>query len=298
MNHLTLALDWTPNINHIGFFVAQAKGFYNEYGLTVTITDPSKDNYSVTPAKKVELEQADLALCPTESLISFQTKAKPFPLVGIATIFQEDVSAIAVKKGQNINSPKDLDGRKYASYAARYEDAIVKQMIRNAGGKGDLIVGYPSKLGIWETLLNGDFDATWIFLNWEGVQAEAMDTPLTYFKMKDFEVPYSYSPVIAVGKEHFNSNRAVYGHFLEGTKQGFLYAIQQPKEAISILGPHIPEQDRDIDLAKALEISAKHFGNEDNWGKMDNNVVGTFLDWIYANELESKQLVVSDIIHT
>ena len=77
-----------------------------------------------------------------------------------------------------------------------------------------------------------------------------------------------------------------------------MYAIQQPEEAISILGPHIPEQDRDIDLAKALEISAKHFGHEDNWGEMDNHVVGTFLDWIYANELESKRLVVSDIIYT
>ncbi|MFT5973166.1 MAG: ABC-type nitrate/sulfonate/bicarbonate transport system substrate-binding protein, partial [Cryomorphaceae bacterium] len=54
MDKITLALDWTPNINHIGFFVALEKGFYKELGLEVEIIDPSADNYAVTPAKKVE----------------------------------------------------------------------------------------------------------------------------------------------------------------------------------------------------------------------------------------------------
>ena len=55
MPKLTLALDWTPNINHIGFFIAQEKGFYHESGIELEIVDPSTDNYAVTPAKKVEL---------------------------------------------------------------------------------------------------------------------------------------------------------------------------------------------------------------------------------------------------
>ena len=78
MKKLTLALDWTPNINHIGFFIAQEKGFYKELGLDVSITDPSEDNYAVTPAKKIELGQANFALCPTESILSYRTKSKPF----------------------------------------------------------------------------------------------------------------------------------------------------------------------------------------------------------------------------
>ena len=50
MDHIRLALDWTPNINHIGFFIAQQKGFYQEQGIEVTITNPADDNYQVTPA--------------------------------------------------------------------------------------------------------------------------------------------------------------------------------------------------------------------------------------------------------
>jgi ABC-type nitrate/sulfonate/bicarbonate transport system substrate-binding protein len=170
MHPITLALDWTPNINHIGFFVAQEKGFYSEQGVEVAITDPSADNYQITPAKKVELGQADFALCPTESIISYQTKSNPFALIAVAAILQEDLSAIVVKADSAIQSPRDLDGKVYASYNARYEDEIVRQMIRNDGGTGTIKIETPDKLGIWDTILDGTFDATWIFLNWEGVQ--------------------------------------------------------------------------------------------------------------------------------
>jgi hypothetical protein len=46
-----------------------------------------------------------------------------------------------------------LDGKTYASYKARYEDNIVKQMIKMMR-EGDLNVIYPEKLGIWNTLLS------------------------------------------------------------------------------------------------------------------------------------------------
>ncbi|MEM6378151.1 MAG: ABC transporter substrate-binding protein, partial [Bacteroidota bacterium] len=128
MQQLKLALDWTPNINHIGFFIAQEKGYYKKNEVEIFISDPSQDNYTVTPAKKVELGQADFALCPTESIISYRTKSKPFPMIAIAAILQEDLSAIAVLDGPQINSPKDLDGCSYASYKARYEDEIVRGM--------------------------------------------------------------------------------------------------------------------------------------------------------------------------
>src|SRR5438128_2309867 len=38
--NVTLMLDWTPNTNHLGVYVAQAKGFYQEANLTVEIQQP------------------------------------------------------------------------------------------------------------------------------------------------------------------------------------------------------------------------------------------------------------------
>ncbi|MCO5547914.1 hypothetical protein L7F22_001368, partial [Adiantum nelumboides] len=47
---VVVALDWTPNTNHVGFFVAQALGFYDNAGLSVSLLSPHVDNYSSTPA--------------------------------------------------------------------------------------------------------------------------------------------------------------------------------------------------------------------------------------------------------
>ena len=74
--------------------------------------------------------------------------------------------------------PKDLDGKIYASYRARYEDHIVKELIKNDGGTGDIQLIYPEKLGIWNTLLQHNADATWIFNNWEGIEAESKNIAL------------------------------------------------------------------------------------------------------------------------
>ena len=116
MKQIKIALDWTPNINHIGFLISDKMGFYKNKGLEIKIISPDLDNYQYTPAKKIELGQSDVGLCPTESLISYRTKNSPFELVAIATIFQEDVSAIAVKSGSKIGRPRDLDVKSYASY--------------------------------------------------------------------------------------------------------------------------------------------------------------------------------------
>jgi len=292
MDKIRLALDWTPNVNHIGFFIAQEKGFYKDFGLEVEIQNPLEDNYKYTPAKKVELDIADVALCPTESLISYQTKANPFDLTAIAAVLQDDLSAIVVKKDSNIQSPKDLDDKIYASYNAKYEDSIVQQMILNDGGKGEFKTAQPDKLGIWNTLLKGTTDATWIFLNWEGVETEEYDEDFNYFKLKDYNIPYSYSPVIAADFAKAMVNKDVYTKFLKATKKGYLFCNENREEAIAILHNYLPEEDKKINLYKALEMTTSYFGDENSWGIIDEKVITEFLDFLKIKGLEKNSVEV------
>jgi ABC-type nitrate/sulfonate/bicarbonate transport system substrate-binding protein len=276
-------------------FCRAKKGFYTAKDIDLTIVDPSSDDYAVTPAKKVELGKAHFALCPTESIISYRTKNTPFPLIAIAAILQEDLSAIVVKKDAGIQSPKDLDGKSYASYKARYEDAIVQQMIQNDGGLGTISLEYPEKLGIWDRIINGTCDATWIFVNWEGVEAAQHEIPLTYFKMRDYQIPYSYSPVIATNETLLETQQEAYQNFLSATKAGFLYAKSHPQEAVKILKKFLPEKDQEIDLQKALEISANAFGDEKTWGKIDEENITTFVNWIYDKKLETQKVPLQQL---
>lgn len=72
----TLALDWTPNINHVGFFVAEAKGYYSANGLNVRIVSPHSDQYSTTPAQRIADGTAHVAICPSESVISYASQVR------------------------------------------------------------------------------------------------------------------------------------------------------------------------------------------------------------------------------
>ncbi|MEM1219224.1 MAG: ABC transporter substrate-binding protein [Bacteroidota bacterium] len=296
MDTIKLALDWTPNINHIGFFIAQDRGFYEQQGLRVEISDPSEDQYQVTPAKKVELGRADLALCPMESVISYRTKSQTFDMQAIAAILQEDLSAIAVLESSSVHSPADLDGKMYASYGARYEDAIVREMIKNAGGQGTLRLSYPAKLGIWNTLVEGISDATWIFLNWEGVEAKFLGVQLRYFRMHDFGIPYSYSPVLVGGASRLAKNADAIRRFLAATREGYLYCAKAPVVASAILRSVLPASDQKMDIDATLVATLAAFGTEKKWGQMDPEKVGQFLVWLQEHNLEREKLNVSDLI--
>ena len=39
---ITIVLDWTPNTNHTGIFVAQAKGYFEAAGVTVEVVQPRR----------------------------------------------------------------------------------------------------------------------------------------------------------------------------------------------------------------------------------------------------------------
>ena len=216
-------------------------------------------------------------------------------MIGIAAIYKEDLSAIAVKRDLKIDSPKLLDNMSYASYNAKYEDKIIQKMIINDGGKGEIKVAYPSKLGIWNTIVSNEYDSTWIFINWEGIQAADAGINLNLFKMSDYKIPYSYSPIIAMPRSKFELQKKEFSKFLKATKKGFIYAKNNQKEAIDIFEEFLPENEV-IDLRKSLEISAKYFGTELDWGIMDSYVVERFLKWLRKEGLELKEFSVHDII--
>ena len=289
MPTLSIALDWTPNTNHTGFFVAQELGYYAASGVELHIISPATDEYATTPAKKLELSEVDFAVAPFESVISLNTKPARVPAVAIAALLQQDISSIATLAASNIARPRDLDGRTYASYRARYEDAIVRQLIVNDGGTGDFTVTYPDKLGIWNTLLTGAADATWIFDNWEGVEAETQGVALRTFALADYGIPYGYSPVVMATAEGIATRRAEYTAFLQATKKGFQFAIQNQREATDILRRHVPERDaRLIDLEKSQAAAAAFYGNASEWGTMAASRVEAFLDWLIAHGLETE----------
>ncbi|MEY5068925.1 MAG: hypothetical protein RLZ47_787 [Bacteroidota bacterium] len=292
MIKLKLALDWTPNVNHIGFLIAKDLGFYHQEGIDFEILNPKDDNYAMTPGKKLELDMADFAIAPFETAISLNNKANQVDAIAIYAILKKDLSCIATLKSSNITSPSLLDAKTYASYKARYEDHIVKEMIKNDGGEGDLNIVYPDKLGIWNTLLNGQADATWIFDNWEGIEASGKNIELNKFTLDDFNIPYGYSPIVLTKKENLIKHKALYSNFVKSTKKGFLFAQDNLQESTRILKRYLTDYDlENIDLEKSISFTTPHFGNELNCGIMKKDRVSKFLEWLVNKGLEDKVIL-------
>lgn len=292
MTRLKLGLDWTPNINHIGFLIAKELGFYKTHGVDLEIVNPKDDNYAITPGKKLELDLVDFAITPFETVISLNNKKNSVNAIAVYAILQKDLSCIASLKSSIISSPKHLDGKVYTSYKARYEDHIVRQMVKNDGGKGDIKITYPDKLGIWNTLLKGDADATWIFDNWEGVEAKAKGVDLNKFAMDEYEIPYGYSPIIIAKKEKLKLNKEAFRNFIKATQEGFLFVKDNPKESELILKSYISDDElENIAIDQSIAMTSPHFGNTQNCGIMKEKRVVDFLKWLVSNNLEDKKIL-------
>jgi ABC-type nitrate/sulfonate/bicarbonate transport system substrate-binding protein len=292
MIKLKLALDWTPNVNHIGFFIAKDLGFYKQQGIDLEILNPKDDNYAMTPGKKLELDIADFAIAPFETVISLNNKVNQVQAVAVYAIMQKDVSSIVSLKSSNIISPKQLDGKTYASYKARYEDHIVNEMIKNDGGKGELNIIYPEKLGIWNTLLSGNAHATWIFDNWEGIEASGKNIELNNFTLGDFDIPYGYSPIVLTKNENVIAQKELYTKFIKTTQQGYLYPKNNLAESTDILRRYVTEYDlNNINLEKAITFSIPHFGNESTAGLMKQERVSSFIQWLIERGLEDQVIL-------
>lgn len=296
MKTLKLALDWTPNINHIGFFIAKEKGFYADENINLKIINPLEDNYVLTPGKKLELDIVDFAIAPFETVISLNNKENKVDAVAIYAILQEDLSSIASLKSNNLTSPKLLDGKIYASYKARYEDKIIQELVKNDGGSGDFKISYPDKLGIWNTLIEGKADATWIFDNWEGIEAATKNIALNTWSLKDADIPYGYSPVVLAKKTNLVKNKPEYTKFIEATKKGYLFACEHPKETVEILEKYVTNYDlENIDLAKTLAVTKNYFGAANNCGFIDEKRVRLFLNWLVEKELENSIILKQEL---
>lgn len=287
MKTIRLALDWSPNTLHAGFFLAQKKGWYEEAGLNVEFVSPEEDDYTVTPTKRLALGNAHFAIAPTESVLSYRTLPKSIPIIAVATLLQEDTSAIVSLKEKGINSPKLLDGKVYSSYAARFEDCIVKRMVRNDGGFGMLQVINPKKLGIWDTLLTNSADATWVFMPWEGIEAKQKNIALDVFRLKDYGIPYGYSPLLLTHKNILEEYPDSCATFMEVSKRGHNYINDHPKEAADFLCAQMehPNFENSELIKESLLMLQGKWLHKKGWGTMEDKVWEDFIHWLLDNKV-------------
>src|SRR5581483_9808359 len=129
LTSMSLALDWTPNTNHTGIYVALAQKWYQAEGIDLHLLPYSA---SVSPDVLVATGKADVGISSTEGIVA--DAAVNQPVVSIAAIIQHNTSALVSLASSGLNSPRDFDGKVYGAFGAPYENAVVSEIIKHAGG--------------------------------------------------------------------------------------------------------------------------------------------------------------------
>jgi ABC-type nitrate/sulfonate/bicarbonate transport system substrate-binding protein len=226
---VSIALDWTPNTNHIGLFVAQAEGYYAEAGLDVTILP-----YSDTAAGTLVANQvADFGIMGSVSLYTQRTAGAD--LVGTFAVTQTETGRVVFNADRtDIQRPSDLDGLTYGGFGSAWETALINTIIRNDGGQGDFET-VTLGTSAYQALANGAVDFTLEVYTWEGVKAELDGVSQRAFRYADFGVPDEHTTLIGSSQAYLDANADTAATFIAATRRGYAYAVDHPEAAADII---------------------------------------------------------------
>jgi ABC-type nitrate/sulfonate/bicarbonate transport system substrate-binding protein len=226
---LKFALDWTPNTNHTGLYVAQEKGWYAAQCLNVQILPYSAN---VSPDTLVSSGQAFAGISSTESIVADAAVSQP--LVSIAAILQHNTSALVTLSASGLRSPRDLDGKTYGGFGAPYEAAVVGAIIRQGGGQG-VFKNVTLNIDTLQALETKQIDFAWVFEGWEVIEAERAGFKLNVFPITSYGIPDYYTPNIVTSPQEIRLHPDLLRHFMAATIQGYEYARTHAHEAAQLL---------------------------------------------------------------
>jgi len=282
-----VVLDWTPNTNHTGLYVAKDLGFYKEQGLDVEIIQPGATGADTM----VATGEAAFGVSYQENVTHARTQE--VPLVSIAAIIQHNTSGFASAADKNITRPKDFEGKTYVGFGGPAEQAVIDSLMQldNAdASKVKIINGGDVD---FFTAMHKDVDLAWIFYGWTGVEAELRGEKLNVVYLKDYTEKLDYyTPILVTNEQMIGSQPEVVKAFMKATAQGYQYAIDKPEEAGQILVKLVPDLDAKLVVASQKWLASKYKDDADRWGIQKESVWQNYADWMLEHKLLEKKLDV------
>lgn len=272
---VTLMLDWTPNVNHVGLYVARDLGYFTEQGLDVQIVEPGE----VYATAAVVGGHVDFGIDFQENITLL--RADDVPIVSIAAILQTNTSGFAVRSGEGIDGPADFEGLVYGTFNSPFEEPTLSTLVRCAGGTPESIRYVTAGTDLLAMLSSGLADIVWIYFGTQGFQARRVGVDLDYFPLNEYSdcIPDYYTPVIIASEETLRDRPELTRRFLAALSAAHEYVVAHPVEAAGVLSDAVPELDRD-ELAESVPWLAQRMMVGDRWGYQRLTVWREYGNWM------------------
>ncbi|MDE6024847.1 MAG: ABC transporter substrate-binding protein [Lachnospiraceae bacterium] len=284
---ITMVLDWTPNTNHTGLYVAEKLGYFEDAGLKVTIIQPPENGATDLVASG----NAQFGIDFQEYLAPAWGTAHPLPVTAVAAILQHNTSGLVSLAEEGIDNPEKLEGKRYATWEIPIEQGILKDTVVTAGGNFDKVELVPAYVSDIVAGLNSDIDCVWIYYGWDGIKLELENIDTNFIMFKDINPVFDfYSPVIIANDDFLKENPDEATAFMQAVRKGYEYAAENPDEAAEILLEYVPELDSDMVKASQQYLSKQYVADTEYWGIIDKSRWDGFFTWVNENGYVEKPI--------
>lgn len=273
--NISLLLDWKPNTNHTGFYVAKEKNFYSENGLDLTILNPTQ----TTTTTLVGTGRADFGISYANDVI--YARNANIPIVVLAAIIQSDTSCLVWRKTAHISGPRDFEERRYGGWGSPEEIATLKYIMEKNHADFSKIKMLNSGMTdfLLATMKNVDF--TWEYKAWGILNAQINHVAVeTYCPSEHFPELNKPSPLLITNEKMIKEHPDLVKRFLLATEKGYEIAIKNPEQASQILLKAIPELDAHLVQTSAQFLAPLYQGKAKHWGDLDKNKFEAYAQWM------------------
>lgn len=269
LKEVTLILDYLPNTNHTGIYAAEKNGYFADAGLKVNIIEPGDNETSAT---LVAANKGEFGISYQEDVTYARTAEEPLPIRAIAAIMQHNTSGFVSLKAANINSVKDFEGKVYAGWQAPSEEAVIQSVMKQGNADFSKLTMVGADGSGFAALGNG-VDFQWDFEGWAVLRGRLSGYDLNYMPLKDLDERLDYyTPVLITNEKMISEDKETVAAFVHAVKQGYEYAIANPKEAAAILSAYTVNEDMSFLSESQAFVSQQYQAEAETWGMMKDEV--------------------------
>lgn len=291
LEKVTVILDWTPNTNHTGLYVAKDKGYYEELGLDVEIVQPSEGS----ALQLLAAGKGDFAISYQEDLTYARTSDNPLPVKAIAAIIQHNTSGFASPKEKGIETVKDFEDKVYGGWGSPSEEAILKTVMEKNGADFSKLKMVDVGTEDFFIATKNNLDFEWTFEAWTNIEAKLRGFDINYIPVRDLDEALDYyTPIIATTEDTVNNKKDLAKKFMDATTKGYEFAIENPEESAKILVNNAPEISEELAIESQKYLADKYKEDTDTWGEMKDSVWDNYTNFLYSNGLITKEMKASE----
>jgi len=278
-----LTLDFYPNPDHAGIFMAQVLGYFEEAGLDVGIDTPSDP---AAPMKLVAAGRTDLAISyePEVAL----AREQGLDVVAVAALVDQPLTSMIWLRKSGIKGVGSLKGKTIATAGIPYQDKFLETILARVDLTPDDVKSVNVGFGLLPAVTGGSAQAMLGgFRNVEGVDLRLRGLAPVVTPVDRLGVPTYDELVLVARRESLEENPEKFRLFLAALQRGTEAAVAQPGAATTAITEANPDLEPKLTAAEVKAtlplLGARTEGRP--YGYMDPEEWAAFAAWMRDNGL-------------